>query len=252
MKMSRLVACVALVLVVAASASAQQPGQGRRGGGFGFGGGRGGAMQTLVGLAAQESVQKDLGLSADAATKAGTLNDEYRAASQKEIQAVGQIDFQGLRDLPEAERTAKMAEYNKKFNEVTTKLTSEYTPKLKAIVGDDGIKRLKQIQLQSQGASALTNADVVSELKINDEQKKKLDDLNTEYQTKTRELGRGNADQAEAAAKRRELRTEQDTKALAVLTAEQKEKFTALKGPAFDVSTLRFGGGQRRGNNNNN
>jgi Spy/CpxP family protein refolding chaperone len=222
MKMSSVVACVALVIVVAASASAQQQGQGRRGGGFGFGnfGGRG--TQTLVSLAGQESVQKDLGLSADAATKAGTLNDEYRAASQKEIQAIG-FDFAAIRDLPEAERTAKMADYTKKMGEVTTKLTSEYTPKLKAIVGDDGIKRLKQIQLQSQGASALTNADVVSELKINDEQKKKLDDLNTEYQTKTRELGRGDGDQAEAAAKRRELRTEQDTKALAVLTAEQKE-----------------------------
>src|SRR5262245_2017209 len=61
MKMSRVFGCVALVLVVATIASAQN--QGRRGGGL-FGG-RGGLGQSLVGLAAQESVQKDLGLSAD-------------------------------------------------------------------------------------------------------------------------------------------------------------------------------------------
>jgi hypothetical protein len=34
-----------------------------------------------------------------------------------------------------------------------------------------------------------------------------------------------------------------------VLTPQQKEQFTAMKGPAFDVSTLRSGFGGRRGNN---
>jgi Spy/CpxP family protein refolding chaperone len=129
-------------------------------------------------------------------------------------------------------------------------LDAEYTPKLQAIVGADAVKRLKQIQIQAQGADAITSAAVAAELKLTDEQKKKLADLNTEYQTKQRELFTAGGDQQERAAKQRELRTEQTTKATAVLTAEQKEKFTALKGKAFDVSTLRFGGGRRGGNNN--
>ena len=79
---------LALVVVLTASAAAQQ-----RRGGFGFGFGRG--QQSLVSLAAQEPVQKDLGLSADAAGKLNGLNDEYRAAIQKEMQAAGQLDFQG-------------------------------------------------------------------------------------------------------------------------------------------------------------
>jgi len=248
MKMSRvIVGCLVLVLVVGATASAQQQ-KGRRGGVFGFdrGGGRG---QSLVGLAAQESVQKDLGLAADAAAKVGTLNDEYRAASQKE-QESNPLPT-GLRDLGQAERAAKMQEYTKKANEITAKLATEYTPKLQTIVGADAIKRLKQIQIQSQGAAALTSADVVSELKLTDEQKKKLEDLNTEYQTKQRELFTAGGDQQERTAKQRELGTEQTTKAVAILTAEQKDKFTALKGKTFDVSTLRTGRGRRGGNNNN-
>jgi Spy/CpxP family protein refolding chaperone len=247
MKMSqRLVvgASLVLALLVVATASAQE--QGRRGrGGFGFGFGRG--QQSLVSLASQEPVQKDLGLSADAVSKVSSLNEEYRAAQRKEMEG---ISFpQNFRDLPENERAARIEEYTKKTTEATAKLNTEFTPKLKTIVGDDGLKRLKQIQLQSQGAAGLTNADVAAELKINDEQKKKLADVDAEYNTKVRALGRDGDDQ-ERAAKQRELRTERDTKALAVLTPEQKEKYNALKGPAFDVSTLRTGFGGRRGNNN--
>lgn len=250
MKMSRLMlVCVALVLAVTTTAMAQAQGQ-RRGGGFGAFGARG---QSLVGLAAQEPVQKDLGLSADLVTKITSLNDDYRAAVTKEGEA---NPFpQGIRDLPEAERTAKMAEYAKKQTEITAKLNGEFTPKLQAIVGADGVKRLKQIQIQSQGAAALANADVVSELKLTDEQKKKVADLVTEYATKVQGAftpgGGGNFQ--EAAAKIREINKERDEKAVAILTDEQKTKFTALKGQAFDVSTLRTGfGGGRRGNNNNN
>jgi hypothetical protein len=238
MKMQSVVAVTCVLVVLAASASAQQ----RGGRGFGFGG----RSQSLVGLAAQESVQKDLGLSADVVSKIGPLNDEYRAAREKEG-----VQFpMGLRDLPEAERNAKTEEYNKKVAAVDAKLNTEFTPKLQAIVGADAVKRLKQIQIQSQGADAFTNADVVAQLKLTDEQKKKLADLNTEYQAKQRELfGSGAGDQL--GAKLRELRAEQTTKAEALLTAEQKTAYTALKGKAFDVSTLSFGGrGGRRGNNN--
>ncbi len=88
-------------------------------------------------------------------------------------------------------------------------------------------------------------------MKINDDQKKKLAEVEAEYSSKQRELFGSDGDREQRTAKLRELQTERDTKALAVLTAEQKEKFTALKGPAFDVSTLRFSFGGRRGNNNN-
>jgi hypothetical protein len=232
-----------LALLVVATASAQEQRRGR--GGFGFGFGRG--QQSLVSLASQEPVQKDIGLSADAVSKVSSLNEEYRAAQRKEMEG---ISFpEGFRDLPQNEQAAKIEEFTKKSNEATAKLNKEFTPKLQAIVGDDGIKRLKQIQLQSQGAAALTSAEVATELKITDEQKKELAEVETDYTAKQRELFRADGDREQRTAKIRELQTERDTKALAVLTPEQKEKYTALKGPAFDVSTLRTGFGGRRGNN---
>jgi len=236
-------AALALVALVAAAAEAQQ-GRGRGGFGFGFGGpgGRG-----LVSLAANEAVQKDLGLSADAAGKLNTLNEDYRAAQRKEYTTTG-IDLQNSQNLSNDERQKMQA----KMTDVNTKLNEEFTPKLKELLSADQMKRLKQIQIQEQGSGALTNADVATELALTEEQKKKLNDLQAEYRRKQGELFGGGAggDIQERLAKGRELTTERDAKAAEVLTAEQKIKYTALKGSPFDVSQLGLGGrGGRKGKN---
>jgi len=230
------VAAIAVAMTTAA-ATAQQKGKGGfRGGGFG------GAGTTLVALAAMEPVQKDIGISGDTASKITSLRDDSNAARQKELQTAG-INFQGFQNMSAEERQKmrdKMADIDKKLND-------EFNPKLKALVSADQFKRLQQIQLQSnlrfRGPGALTYAEVAAELKLSDDQKKKLDDLQTEYDAKQRELftGGGGFD-PQAAAK---LADERTTKTMEVLTAEQKEKLTSLKGPAFDVSQIGFGGGRR-------
>src|SRR6185436_17790383 len=90
-------ALVAAVLLVTA-ASAQQKGRGR-----GFGLGSGGGQQGLVTLAANEAVQKDLGVSGDIASKLNSLRDEYNAARTKDNQAAG-LDYQALQNLSDDER----------------------------------------------------------------------------------------------------------------------------------------------------
>jgi Spy/CpxP family protein refolding chaperone len=223
------VVAVTLALLVS-TVSAQQ--KGRRGGFGGFG------PTNLVTLAANESVQKDLGLSGDVAGKLTSLRDDYRAAVQKEYQSAG-INFQDFQNITNEQRQ-KMADIGRKLN-------NEFDPKVKELVSADQYKRLKQIQLQAnlrnQGPSALTDADVAAELKLTDEQKKKLDDLNAEYGRRLRG-GAGGGGGAEAFAQLREERT---TKTMEVLTADQKAKLETLKGGAFDVSQLGFGG--RRGKN---
>jgi Spy/CpxP family protein refolding chaperone len=223
------VVAVTLALLVS-TVSAQQ--KGRRGGFGGFG------PTNLVTLAANESVQKDLGLSGDVAGKLTSLRDDYRAAVQKEYQSAG-INFQDFQNITNEQRQ-KMADIGRKLN-------NEFDPKVKELVSADQYKRLKQIQLQAnlrnQGPSALTDADVAAELKLTDEQKKKLDDLNAEYGRRLRG-GAGGGGGAEAFAQLREERT---TKTMEVLTADQKAKLETLKGGAFDVSHLGFGG--RRGKN---
>lgn len=230
------VAVVAIAVMVG-TASAQQKGKGR--GGFGFGGFGG---MNLVTLAASESVQKDLGLSGDVTGKATSLRDDYRAAMQKEYQTAGinPQDFQNI-----------SAEQRQKMNDIGRKLNDEFNPKVKALVSADQYKRLKQIQLQAglrnQGPGALTESDVAAELKLTDDQQKKLNNLQTEYAQKQREMFTGGGGfNPEAAAKLREERT---SKTMEVLTAEQKEKLNTLKGSEFDVSQLVGGFGGRRGKN---
>src|SRR5437016_3494683 len=80
--------------LVAGSVMAQQ--KGKRG--FGGGGFGGGAAASPVTLAADEAVQKDLGVSGDKASKLTSLRDDLNAARQKEYQTAGinPQDFQNL------------------------------------------------------------------------------------------------------------------------------------------------------------
>jgi hypothetical protein len=230
-------AALALVALIAAAAEAQQ-GRGRGGFFGGFGQSRG-----LVSLANTEAVQKDLGLSADVVSKLDTLNDDMRAARTKEYSTAG-IDVQNFQNLSNEQR--------QKMQDISAKLNEEFAPKLKDLLSADQMKRLKQIQVQEQGAGALTNADVAAELALSEDQKKKLADIQAEYGRKQRELftgGGGGGDIQERIAKGRELTSTRDKQALEVLTAEQKTKYEALKGSPFDVSQLGFGGRGRRGKN---
>jgi hypothetical protein len=237
MRLTKQVVFSLTVVAMASTVAFAQQGKGGRGG-FGFGGG------GLPTLAANEAVQKDLGLSGDAVGKLTSLRDDYFAASQKENQNAGirPQDFQNLSADERRAATEKMAAIGVKLNE-------EFTPKVKEILSADQFKRLKQIQVQAMGAGpALASKDVASELGLSADQTKKIADLNTEAQTKQRELS---GDFQERFAKIRELNTERDSKAVEVLTADQKTKFTALKGSAFDTTQLGFGGrGGKKGKNN--
>jgi Spy/CpxP family protein refolding chaperone len=226
------IAAMALVALIAAAAEAQQ---GRGGFGFGGPGGRG-----LVSLAGNEAVQKDLGLSADVTSKLNTLNEDLRAARTKEYSAAG-IDIQDFQNLT--------AEQRQKMTAIGTKVNEEFTPKLSGLLSADQMKRLKQINVQSQGAGALSNADVAADLALTAEQKTKLEALQTELIAKQRALFTDGGDFQERIAKMRELNSDRDKKALELLTAEQKTKFEALKGSPFDVAQLNLGGRGRRGNN---
>src|SRR5256885_3936978 len=62
---------------------------------------------SLASLAATESVQKHLGIAGEQANRLNTINEEYRAAAQKEYTALG-IDYSALGDLPAAERAVEL------------------------------------------------------------------------------------------------------------------------------------------------
>jgi len=203
----------------------------------------GSRTNSLTSLAANDAVQKHLGLGSDVVTKLNVLSEEYRVASQKEFTALG-IDFTALSDLPAAERAVEMRKANEKTAEVTRKLAAAFVPKLEQLLTPDQLQRLKEIQLQASGVDMWTEPAIAKELDLSDEQNTKLTALRDEYSRRQQQL---DGDFQQRFARIRELNAERDSKALDLLTAVQKEKLSALKGPPFDVSQLGFG--RRRGNN---
>jgi Spy/CpxP family protein refolding chaperone len=203
----------------------------------------GSRTNSLTSLAANEAVQKDLGVSRDVAGKLNALGDEYRAASQKEFTALG-IDYSAVGDLPALERAAEMRKVTEKTAQVNRKLAAEFTPKLAEVLTPEQLQRVRQIQLQASGIDVWTEPDVGKELDLSDDQKQKINELRNEYSRRQQQL---DGDFQQRFARIRELNAERDTKALELLTSNQKAKLTELKGAPFDVSQLGFG--RRRGNN---
>jgi hypothetical protein len=220
--------CVAVaILGLAADALAQGQGGGRRGG-FGRGGGMMG--NNPLTLLRNPNVQKELELSDDQKKSVDDLNTDMRSS------------FQGLRDLSADERTAKIKEENDKIQK---KVDDLLLPNQK--------ERLDELQLQARGSQALTDPKVAEKLNLTDDQKQSLTKLASDYQQKRMDLFQGGGRPDMDAVNN--LRTEENDKAMAILTADQKDQFTKMEGKIVDPSLLRgnFGGrgGRNRGNGGN-
>ena len=222
--------CAALIagLVLTTSLSAQQ---GRRGGGFA---GRGGPVSPLI-LLGSESVQKEVGLTDDQKAKLASLREE----SQKEVAKVRSDagitgGGGGGANITDEQRA--------KLNEGMKKVTEAFAPKVKETLKPEQLERVQQIAYQMAGTSAFTNADVVKALDITKEQQEKIASVNKDFQEKIQALGAGGGPEAGA-----KLRDERSAELAKVLNKEQTDKFTALKGKAFDVSTIQLGGGRPGG-----
>jgi hypothetical protein len=198
---------------------------------------------SLPSLASYEAVQKELGVAGEAAAKLSALNDEYRAASQKEFTSLG-IDYSALGDLPALERAAEMRSMSEKTAAVSRKLAAQFNPRIEAILTPDQLQRLRQIQLQASGIDVWTDPEFAKELALTEAQLSQVAALRSEYSGRQQLLS---GDFQQRLAKIRELIAERDRLAIDLLTPPQQEKLTALKGQPFDVSQLSFG--RRRGNN---
>lgn len=204
--MKRIVALSVLLAICAGAVSQAAAQPGGRGpGGPGMFGGGGG----LLSLAQDEAVRKELEI----------LDDQVQSLQ-------------------------------KASQEIAEKVTALGNAKVAELLLPHQVKRLKEISLQRslrfRGVSdALTAADVAAQLKLTDEQKKKLNAQNEENRTKMGELFRsGNREGMRE--KMESMRKESEEKALAVLSADQKAAFEKLKGKPFESG---FGGGQRGGGN---
>jgi len=212
---------ITLAAAVAAMAVSPVLAQQRQRGFGGFGG-----MGTLL-LLGQKSVQEELKLSDEQVKKVTELQEKQRES------------FQGLRDLSQEERRTKMQEITKTQNEALAK-----------ILKPEQLKRAKQIALQQQMrfglGFVLNNEEVAKALKITDEQRDKIREIQRSAFEEMRDLGRDE----EGRKKREEIRNATNEKVNGVLTAEQKTKLKELQGEPFKgkIEFPQFGGRRNRQN----
>jgi len=246
---------VVAVLLGGVSAHAQfrgGPGGGGRGFGMGMMGGPGtGGPLMLAGIPA---IQKEIGLEGEGAEKVQKLVDSFREEMTAEAEKAG-LGFGGFgqfADLKPEEREAKMREMNEKRTALMTKMNEKFVPQLKETISATQFERLQQIGWQAAGSLALGSAELGKALDLAKEQQKKITDINKEYEDKQAELrrnafgggpggggGGGPGAFQEMFTKVQSLNKERDSKALAVLSKEQQEKYTKLKGKPFDLAQLR-------------
>ena len=237
--MTRLLTVCVAALALTASTAWAQPGRGPGGPMGGMMGGQGMGLMLL----ANAQVQKELELVDDQKAKIKELSDKLQADMREA--------FSGMRDLSAEERQKKMEELRKKGEERITSLQKD----VDKILLPHQQKRLKQIRFQTLGDRALSDAEIIKELGITDEQKSKIEAIAKESREANQKLFEGIRDvpQAERQAKMAELREKTDKarkeaqdKTLGILTDAQKAKLKELKGAEFkiDWQQMRPGGGR--------
>lgn len=258
-KRSVLTVLVATLLVAAMTMTANaQRGGGQRGGQRGQGGFGGGMMMgrggfgggSLLQLARNEAVQKEIETTDGQVEKINTLSEELRPRREEGAERPN------FREMEEEERNEYFAKMRKEFEE----RAKEGDVKLGKILLPHQMKRLKQIRVQQMGNRALVDPEVAAALKITAAQKTKMEKLATEAQEKIRALFTRDREEGERPSredmmarmtemreKMTEMRDKAEKEVMAVLSADQKKKFEELKGEPFEMPRPQFGRGGQRG-----
>lgn len=234
--------CVFVVALVFALSNVQEAKAQRRGGGR-----MGPQGVNPLGIVGNEAVQKDLGLKPEQTDKVKDIAQDAQDESREQITNSG-IDFAGLRDLSADERAKRMTEIQAKMAEVQKVVNDKFMPKLAEVLDKGQMTRLHEIAIQAAGANALSDASVVKTLALTKEQQDKIKSVVADFGKKQRELFTGGGDREERMAKLTQLREEEAVKTTEVLTKDQQEQFTKLKGKPFDTKALRPTGRRRRDN----
>lgn len=211
-------ACLTLALVALfIQPSYAQRGAGQRGGGMGMGLGG-----DSLGLATQESVQKELSLSSEQVGKLSDLAEKRRDS------------FESLQGLDRDARRTRMLE-----------MRSANEAALGEILTAEQRKRLKQISLQQQGLWSLSDPEVAKGLELTDDQQKQIEAIQASLGEQMRGLGQ---DRQQARQRMMSMRRGAEDKLRAVLTAEQQAKLTEMQGAPFEGELRRggLGGGRQQ------
>lgn len=104
---------------------------------------------------------------------------------------------------------------------------------IRGVLDAKQLKRFRQIEWQLSGSGALLDPEMQKELKLTDEQKKKLDSIIADMNKKFQEMFKN---QETSREKYEAVGKETEGKLNGVLTEEQQKNYKELKGPKFEFS----------------
>ena len=226
---------LAMVFVLGAAlvaAAAAQAAEGRAGGTRR----RSGIMDwraSLVFLLNQEQVQKELKLNEEQTGKVTEISKKLMGEMREQ--------WASLREITDQEKQwAKMAELSDQMNR-------KARTQLQDVISREQRGRLNQIRMQIRGpAYTLNSKRTASRLKLTDEQRKKLAEIDKDLQQKVSEAIKGSRDLSQEERGKRfaqlgKLRQKANQEALKLLTAEQKEGLEKMQGKKFELQRRRPG-----------
>jgi len=233
---ARIAFAAALAATFVGSAQAQRPQPGQPGGG-GFGGDR--SLRGM--LHTSKPLQEELKLTEDQIAKFKTFAEKNAPPMGMGMGpggfgggGFGGGGFGGGSDLDTLESLKtqiKVVEERVEF--VKTTLTKEQA------------ERFAQLETQRLGVRAFSNARIAKELKITDDQKKRIAEVNADLQKEQRALfgggagGRPDAEKLAENAKKSAQLSEYAMEAIEKeLTGEQKNQWAKMVGTKFDMSKL--------------
>ncbi len=237
-----LLSLTAFCALLTATVATAQPGPGGRG----FGGGFGGMRMSGAFLVRMPEVQKELAINDDQKEKLQDVADEIR----QDMQSAPRPNFQNFQDMTDEERNKAFADMRASME----KLNKSADEKLGKVLNSDQMGRLKQLQLQVQGANALVASDVAPKLKLTDDQKSKIQEIIQKARPQGGFDPNATAEERQAAAKeRREARAKALKDSLAVLNDDQRSEWSKMTGKEFkfpdNMGFGRRGGGGGAGGN---
>jgi hypothetical protein len=223
MRLCKLFLALGIVALVSAPVFAQQPGGGR--------GGRGGA--NLATLVVNKSVQTELKIEGDAATKVADAIKKVNEDLKDETAKIGRGSTAS--DEEKAAARKKIAETQEKA--------------LKEVLSDKQMTRLQQIRHQQQGLQIFDDAEAAKTFKLTDDQKAKIKEINDGLRKEITDLnpgGGGGGRNPETLQKIATLRKDAMGNALKTLTDDQKKALKDLTGEPFEYKPD-AGAGRGRG-----
>jgi Spy/CpxP family protein refolding chaperone len=195
-----------LGLAVLPAAARAQPAAAR-------GAGQGGVIARSM-LVRQETVQKELGITAEQKAKLDVALPAARGGGAN------------VREMSEEERRT--------WREERRARVAEDDGKLGSILDAKQAARLEQIRVQALGGGVLMDPAIAKTLGITEDQREK-------FRTAMQRL----RDEADGDAPAGGMRERMTATAMEILTPDQRSKLDGLRGPAFDVKSLQLRG--RRG-----